>query len=189
MLTQAEGNNPVALGDGYGRVTFGANEQTLGVHRHSSGSNDAPPGEWLRISSSQATHWIPRLPLTQAPGAEWFFRLSGVLNAANAVGGGGPPQVLTGLVIFRGALQLSGDASGARQLELTSLREALRRAGGPTSTDDRRYMTWLTSGSDNGSYRTNVDILPLTISVNIPSPPGLALVALGILSASRKRKT
>ena len=196
MLTGAEGGNGGALAGGYGRVVYGqtgmnsstASQNTMTLFRHSAGSAGAPAGEWMRVAGQFVTSW-PAATLPAAPGA------TGVNNIQRGVASGqtsfalAPTTHVAGvdnLVIFRGAITLS-DALDTRTLVLNSSDAFLKRTGGTTSTDDRRYMTWQTSNVDAGSYRTGVTFVPATITL-IPTPATAALLGLGGLVAARRRR-
>jgi len=89
------------------------------------------------------------------------------------------------IVVFRGAVQLSTNA-GNRTLILSNAAGSLLRVGGVGSDDDARYVAWQTSTTDNGSYRSAVQVL--TGAIVIPTPGGLALLAVGGIAAARRRR-
>jgi MYXO-CTERM domain-containing protein len=192
LLTEAEGNNSGALAD-YGRVRFGqtamntANQNVMTQFRHSGGSNGAPAGEWIRLAGSFVSQW-PAATLPAAPGADGLNRITRGVSANQVSRALTNPQTnhtlgTSNLVIFRMALTL-GDGTDTRTL--TSSPSFLKRAGGTTSTDDTRYMTWQAGDSDNGSVRVGVEFQDLTISV--PTPASMALLGLGGLVAARRRR-
>jgi hypothetical protein len=200
MLTAAEGTNGGDLGT-YGRVVYGqagtnaTQNNIITTFRHGGDSpiNNAPAGTWLRIAGSFVNSW-PAFPLTQVggPGS------SAINNIQKGIASGQSSQALApsthvqgvdDLVIWRGSFTASTDPimGMGRTVSINSDVAFLKRAGGTTSTDDRRFMTWQTGSGDNGSYRTMVDFVPGTINI-VPAPGALALLGLGGLVAARRRR-
>lgn len=207
LLNQFDGNNPNSrpnadaggTANGYGRVNFGltgmapATLNRLTQFRHGGGApvNGAPAGSWIRLSGSSVTNW-PIFPVSaaQATAANINNIKRGVsANQQAAIVGGNPNTFHTpgtqGVVIFRGALLLSGDTA-VREIVMTSEARFLDRDGGAANGDDDRFMTWQTSSGDNGSLKTGVEFIPATIS--IPSPASIALMGLGGLLVARRRR-
>jgi hypothetical protein len=198
MLTASEGENGGAL-PSYGRVVYGQaasnttqqNVVTLFRHGDTAPQNGAPAGSWMRIAGSFVTNW-PAFPLTAAPGA------TGINNIQRGIASGQSSQALAptthvmgvdNLVIWRGSFTASTDLTPAnREVQITSSEAFLKRAGGTTSTDDRRFMTWQTGSGDGGSYRTMVEFVPATITVVVPAPGAAALLGLGGLMIARRRR-
>jgi hypothetical protein len=197
-LTEAEGNDPNAIADGYGRVRFGSgtainssNQNIMTTFRHSNGSNNAPPGEWMRIAGSFVSQW-PTYPLTSPPGATLYNEITRGITSSQISRALTNPQSnhhrgINNLVIFRMATLLANDNLDARTMTISSSVAFLRRAGGPTSTDDTRYMTWQTGDADNGSVRVGVEFQELTINV-VPAPgaAGVLLVAVSLMPIRRR---
>jgi hypothetical protein len=198
-LSASEGNNPGALAS-YGRVMFAAhtmstvNQNTMTTFRHDNGSNNAPPGHWMRIAGEAVVDW-PQYPLPTPPGGGGFNSIGrGVssMNAARFTLPGDPnPDYVPGtsnLVIFRMATLLANDNLDARTITISSHVAFLRRAGGTTSTDDTRYMTWQAGDAGNGSVRVGVEFQELTINV-VPAPgaAGVLLVAAALMPIRRRR--
>ncbi|HYF14916.1 MAG TPA: hypothetical protein VD971_07590 [Phycisphaerales bacterium] len=196
MLSQAEGQNGNAL-PSYGRVfpfgsaaMNGANGNTLTAFRHGGGApaNGAPAGSWARLAGSTVATW-PASGLTaaqaNAASLNGIFRGLAVSQLSQANAGTAWQGGTQDIVVFRGAVQLSTNA-GNRTLILSNAAGSLLRVGGVGSDDDARYVAWQTSTTDNGSYRSAVQVL--TGAIVIPTPGGLALLAVGGIAAARRRR-
>ncbi|HYF14862.1 MAG TPA: hypothetical protein VD971_07310 [Phycisphaerales bacterium] len=199
MLDKAEAVGSSALDD-YGRAGFGtpgminAYQNRMTSFTHAGGSGGAPSGSWLRIAGSFVSMW-PR-----EDGDPWTVDDGN--RVARGVGAGqfqwngseSHPYFIAGTqdnVLLRQAVTLSAD-SGARTLELTTGEWSMLRAGGVGSADNRRFISWYDSPSDDslGSYRSSVSFVPATIHVipPIPAPGAIAVCAGGALILARKRR-
>jgi hypothetical protein len=197
MLSEAEGNNGATLAS-YGRVRFGgiatdpSTSNVITTFRHTAGSNGAPAGSWLRAAGSFVGQWpIAYTGTGIADDTNRILRGTSAQQASQAVAGTNWVAGTTGLVLWRQAVVISNDG-GVRDLTLSSFIESARRVGGPTSTDNRRWAGWQTSASDSGTgntgHRTLLEYSGATISVIIPSPASVALLGLGGLVATRRRR-
>lgn len=158
----------------YGRVVYGTgtNVDLLG-HRHSGGSNGAPPGDFIRVALAAGTQWY---------GPTGTGTPADSVNAINNSGITGTQNV----VIFRQAFIASDDLlASPRLVRINTEAGSMRRAGG---TDDTRFMTWAAVG-ENGvtaSIRVGVEFLPADIII-VPSP-ATGMLGLGVLVASARRR-
>jgi hypothetical protein len=202
-LTVDEGASGSAL-ESYGRVRFAqtsmnsATISTLTTHRHGGdfAMAGAPAGSFIRVAGSFVTAW-PRAALPTAADAT-----AANLNAinrgvfSNQVSNISPIPIeppntffLAGtqnLVIFRGAMQLSGLAD-ARTLELSTPAGTLQRFGGVNNADDLRYMSWLVGISDSSSWRVGVDVVGANIVV-VPGPGWAGVLMGGCVVGCRRRR-
>lgn len=199
MLNEAEGNNGAPLAS-YGRVRFGgiasdpstSNVLTTFRHGGDAAQAGAPAGTWLRAAGSFAVNWpIAYTGTGTANDTNAILRGVSAQQASQAVAGTNWVGGTTGLVLFRQAVLVSSDG-GPRTLTLSSFIESVRRVGGPTSTDNRRWVGWQTGAADSGTgttgHRTLVTFEGATINVIIPSPASVALLGLGGLVAARRRR-
>jgi hypothetical protein len=198
MLTAAEGASGAALASGYGRVVYGGismQASTLNVasgFRHSANSAGAPNGTWIRFAGSSVTDWlpdtIPGTPSTAQSNGINRGMLANQLASVNATTGltntfwaGGTQN----LVIFRQAITVSDlDIATRSAMTVSALIGSIERAG---TTDDRRIMKWQTGTFDNGTFNTSVAIESASITF-IPTPATAALLGLGGLVATRRRR-
>jgi hypothetical protein len=192
MLTAAEGDSGAPLAD-YGRVRFGGTatavtgSNTMTSFRHSGGSDGAPAGSWIRAAGSFVTFWPQPLPgTTDATNINRILRGISSQQQSQALAPAFHVAGTSGVVIFRHAIILSNDPAG-RILEFSSFTDAIRRVGGTTSTDNRRYMTWQTGAADSGSHRTGVAFQAAGIEI-VPTPASAVLLGLGGLIAARRRR-
>lgn len=182
ILSAAEGATTFPL-PSYGRVVYGSNASlTFAAHRHSNGSNGAPPGEYIRIAQTAATQWYPP---------------NGTGNLSEGVVSDNPSSSSTtfvpgtqNLTIFRQAFIASTDAQAQPRLVSLFIDPAsMQRASGIGGTDDTRYMTWALQGEggSTATVRAGVEYIPATIII-VPAPSALALTAFGALCAARRRR-
>lgn len=201
MVPAADGNNGGALG-AYGRVfplglaaTNAASSNIMSVFRHTGGANGAPAGEWIRLAGSGSSTWAPDLAATSATTttANTQLLLRGIQSNQTSQAGA-PTQHTESLnvVIFRGSFTASDDAS-VRTVNVGTDERFLRRVGGNTSNDNRRYIAWQTSQGDTGTgatgHRTFANLFSsAAININVPTPGAMALMGLGGLIAARRRR-
>lgn len=201
LLSVAEGNNSGAL-SGYGRVRFGftsrstaaGNSGGLTGFRHAAAADTDINGlsasggfGLIRIAGANNPNWYPAsIPAgsialnnqilwgvvsdNPSPTSTWFL--------------GGTSE----LVLFRQALVLS-DNEDARQVCITSEAATLFRAGGGAGADDLRFMRSAAAGEggSNATIRNGVEYIAACINV-VPTPGAVALLGLGGLVATRRRR-
>jgi hypothetical protein len=205
MLSAAEGENGQALAS-YGRVRYGSTtmgtttQTTITTWRHGGDFPRpvTPPGSWLRIAGERESTW-PQRPYPYDTPVGTFLNgglLANQTSAVNSLTGaintfhvGGTQQ----LVVFRGAVLLSGDADRAGNMTLDIPEASL--FGGPSITPgdvpvepppSPYSMAWQISSTDNGSWRSGVVIEPATII--IPAPGVLVLGGAVCGLAMRRRR-
>jgi hypothetical protein len=203
MLTAAEGADAGALGT-YGRVVYGAtaanstSQNTITTWRHGGDfpQPSTPPGSWLRIAGSLESVWPQRpfpgesIPPSYLSRGLLANQLSAVNAATNMVNTFHVPGTQS-LVVFRGALLLSDDTQRAENLVLDIPIASM--SGGPPLTPtadpierDPYFISWQTSPTDNGSWRTGVTIESATIF--IPTPGLTAWLNVSMLFALRRMR-
>ncbi len=201
MVPTADGNNGGALGL-YGRVfplglaaTNAASSNVMSVFRHSAGANGAPAGEWIRLAGSGSSTWAPDMASTSAgtTTANTSLLLRGIQSNQTSQAGA-PTQHTESLnvVVFRGSFTASDDAS-VRTVNVGTDERFLRRVGGNTSNDNRRYIAWQTNSGDTGTGATGLRTFnnlfsSAAININVPTPGAMALMGLGGLIAARRRR-
>lgn len=200
VLSLEEGETGGPLGS-YGRVVFGgtvmsqSSGNVMTTFRHAGGNAGAPAGSWLRVAGSFVSTWpLAALPTAADATATNINNINrGVAStqtaAINVVTGQANTFHVAGtqnLVIFRGALLLS-DQSDARVIALSTAAGTQQRVGGVGDADDRRFMLWQTSPTDNGTWRTGVALESASIHV-IPTPATSSLLAALALVATRRRR-
>lgn len=200
MVPTADGSNGGAL-SGYGRVfSFGlaamqsSNLNILTSFRHSAGANGAPAGEFIRVAGSGSTIWAPDVAATAlgttTANTQSIQRGVQSNQTAQALN---PAQWTAGtnVIVFRGAF-IASDDTAVRTVSLGSDERFLRRVGGNTSTDNRRYIAWQTGAGDTGTGATGHRTFANAFngaSINIvPTPASIALMGLGGLVAARRRR-
>lgn len=181
ILSAAEGATTFPL-PSYGRVVYGANGAlTFAAHRHSNGSNGAPPGEYIRIAQPSATQWPPQ----SGPGNQSLGVVSDNGAASSTIFYPGTQN----LVIFRQAFIASTDAPNQpRAVSLSIDPASLLRAGGSSGSDDTRFMSWAASGEggSTASIRCGVEFVPATITI-VPAPMSAVAVVGALLLSHRRR--
>ncbi|HLP83928.1 MAG TPA: hypothetical protein VK157_06220 [Phycisphaerales bacterium] len=201
ILSREEGEFGGVL-PSYGRVQYGAiamnssSLNTMTTFRHAGSAAGAPAGSWFRVAGLSVTSWpVPELPTAaDATAANLNAINRGVFSsqqsavnpitlAANTFHSAGTQN----LVIFRGALILS-DQADPRAIELSTAAGTQQRIGAVADVDDRRYMTWQTSSTDSGSWRSGVVLESATINV-IPSPGSITAIAVGVACVVRRRRS
>ena len=197
LLTAEEGETGLPLFS-YGRVRFGpwfGASNTLSLLRHTNESSNAPAGSWVRIATTQGTTWPrPQLSGSEATAVNLNAIARGVSatqsSAVSPISGAPNTSHIAGtqdLVIFRCAILLS-DLQDARVLTLGTAPGSQQRVGGVGDADDRRFMLWQTSPTDNGTWRTGVTLESASIHV-IPTPATSSLLAALALVATRRRRS
>lgn len=186
ILSAAEGATTFPL-PSYGRVVYGSNASlSFAAHRHSNGSNGAPPGEYIRIAQTAASQWYPP---------------NGTGNLSEGVVSDNPSSSSTtfvpgtqNLVIFRQAFIASAEAqTQPRVVSLFIDPASLQRAGGSGGTDDTRFMTWAApgEGGSTATIRSGVEYVPATIVI-VPGPGALGVVCMcwaSMVCGSRRRRS
>lgn len=200
MVSEADGLNGAALSS-YGRVlpfglaaTNAASSNVTTVFRHSAGANGAPAGEWIRVAGSGSSTWAPSLADTAASTttANTQLLLRGIQSnqTAEASSVAIHSESLSP-VVFRGSFTASDDTS-LRTVTVGTDERFLRRVGGNTSNDNRRYIAWQTSQGDTGTGATGHRTFAngfFGANINIvPTPASIALMGLGGLVAARRRR-
>jgi len=192
--------------------TTAANGSQMQLYRHSGGNNGAPAGDWIRFAGGSGTvatevneTWaVPTAALAAAATANDLNRINRGVSAfqqSQAASGGQHTTLLypgdnqtSGLVTFRGAFLASSDlpVGTDRIVSLGSDDRFVKRVGGTTSADNRRYMSWQTSSADAGTstsgHRTGVAFDGATITILLPTPGSVALLGIGGLIAARRRR-
>jgi hypothetical protein len=198
MLSEAEGQNGGPFAS-YGRVRFGgiasdpstSNVLTTFRHGGDAAQNGAPAGSWLRAAGSFVANWpIAYSGTGTADDTNRILRGTSAQQASQAVAGTNWVGGTSNLILWRQAVIVSSDGD-ARTLVLSSFIESVRRVGGPTSTDNRRWVGWQTGAADGGTgatgHRTLLTFERAQIFV-VPSPASVALLGLGGLVATRRRR-
>ncbi len=173
MLSGAEGNDGGPL-PSYGRVRFGGTatagtgSNTITTFRHSNGSDNAPPGEWIRIAGSSVSEWpAPSFVCDWVACSYRTLRGVSAQQQSYALNSTYHIQGTQNLVTFRQALLLS-NSTAPRIINISTFDTAFRRVAN-TGSDDTRFISWQTSFSDSGSHRTLFPaIAPATVIVNGP---------------------
>lgn len=198
LLNLAEGAASSELAS-YGRVRFGFTSRSttagssgpLMGHRHTSGSNSAPEGSFLRVAGSNNTQWYP----PNIPNGSVALNnrlLWGVVsdNPSDMTNTWYTPG-LQDVVVFRQAFVASEEAvhGDSRVVTLFSEAATLQRAGGSSGMDDVRFMSWWHHGEFPTTYRirTGVEYIPATITI-VPTPPAAMLAVVGVLFSSHRRR-
>jgi hypothetical protein len=176
ILSALEGQTTDSLAT-YGRVVYGTgtNVNLLG-HRHSGGSNGAPPGDFIRVALAAGTQWY-------GPSGSGSFADS--VNAINNNSIAGTQDV----VLFRQAFIASDDLlASPRLVRINTEAGSMRRAGGVSGLDDTRFMTWAAAGESGttASIRVGVEFQGADILI-VPSP-ATGMLALGVLVAWARRR-
>lgn len=183
LLSQADGesgaprptNDTVTDNIGYGRVDFGQTGMSgatsgLTAHRHSGGSNGAPPGEWIRLAGAVAMDWpviwSGPCPIATCPDISDIRLGVSAHQPSLALAGTNHVAGAAGMKVFRGALRLS-DRENARLLTISSRAEAVNREGNFGGGDDVRFMDWQLNVTDFGSYKCGVRFKAARIFVNM----------------------
>jgi hypothetical protein len=173
LLSSAEGSSTASLAT-YGRVTYGTAPSTVYfAHRHTGGSNGAPPGSFLRVATTAGTQWYA--PSGTGSPADSVrsenqntFSLPGTQN----------------LAIFRQAFLASFDEpSQPRTVNLTSEVGSMQGIAGSA------FMTWAAQGESaaTATIRVGVEFIPATITI-VPAPgQGLICGAIALAALRRKR--
>ncbi len=200
MLSAAEGSDGRPLAS-YGRVMYGGTAMqnssfnTLTTHRHGGGAPQAgaPQGSYLRIAGSSVTNW-PATTLDAAGATVDNLNAinRGVLSNQQAAINPFTSAFNTfhvagtqNLVLFRGAFTMSATFDRGGGI-LTIAPGSQARAGGLGSEDDTRYISWQTSSTDIGSWRTGFTVEG--VSFIVPTPGSLAICATtGIFMMRRRR--
>lgn len=187
--------------NGYGRVgyAFTSRSTTAGSsgalvgHRHSAGSNSAPPGEHIRIAGSNVPNWyaptIPQGTVIQNNGILW-----GVVSDNSSATSTWFLPGTQNLALFRQAFIASTDApNGERTVTINSEAATLQRAGGSSGFDDTRFMTWAFpgEGGSTATQRAGVEYVPATIVI-VPTPGvlgAIGMVGSGVVFVSRRKRS
>lgn len=201
MLTATQGADGGAL-ESYGRVVYGAvaanstSQNTITTWRHGGDFPRpfTPPGSWLRIAGELESVWpqrpfpgesVPPSYLTRGLQANQLSAVNAATNMVNTFHVTGTQS----LVVFRGALLLSDDTQRAGNLILDIPIASM--SGGPALTPtvepierDPYFISWQTSPTDNGTWRTGVTLESATIF--IPTPGLTALLSVSALFTLRR---
>jgi hypothetical protein len=201
MLSAAEGASGSALAS-YGRVMYGGTAMhnssfnTLTTHRHggSSPQAGAPQGSYLRIAGSSVTNW-PAETLDAAGATVVNLNainrgvlsnqqsvINPITNAINTFHVAGTQN----LVLFRGAFTMSATFDRGGGI-FTIAPGSQARVGGLGSADDTRYISWQTSATDTGSWRTGFTVQGASFIV--PSPGSLVICATTGMFIMRRRRS
>jgi hypothetical protein len=198
LLGVTEGNLSASLGSGYGRVRYGftsrstapGNSGPLMAHRHSSGSEGAPAGDYLRIAGANATNWMNPLYSGYSHNEILWGIVSDNPNASSTWFTAGT----TNIVLFRQAFIPAAELSVfSRTVTLSADAYGLQRAGGSTGSDDTRFMTWAApgEGGSTATIRVGVSFTPARIRIPaslIPSPGSAILLGIGGLWVGCRRR-
>jgi hypothetical protein len=199
MVSEADGANGGALGI-YGRVlpfglaaTNAASSNVTTVFRHSGGGS-VPAGEWIRVAGSGSSVWAPSLDDTSlsTTTANTQLLLRGIQsNQTSEASSVAIHSESLNPVVFRGSFTASDDTA-IRTVVVGTDERFLRRVGGNTSSDNRRYIAWQTSQGDTGTSTTGHRTFAngfFSANINIvPTPASIALMGLGGLIAARRRR-
>ncbi len=194
LLSAAEGNNAAALAD-YGRVVYGftsrsttaGNSGGLTGFRHTAGSDGAPAGNFIRIAGANNTPWYPA-SIPNGTVALNSQILWGVVSDNNTATSTWFATGTQNLVLFRQALILSTN-DALRSITINSEAATLQRAGGGSGTNDLRFATFALAGEGGSTATLRVGIEYIGAKINVvPTPGAAALLGLGGLVATRRRR-
>jgi len=194
LLSAAEGNNAAALAD-YGRVVYGftsrsttaGNSGGLTGFRHSGGSAGAPAGDYIRVAGTNNSSWYPA-SIPNGTVALNSQILWGVVSDNNTATSTWFATGTQNLVLFRQALILSTN-DALRSITINSEAATLQRAGGGSGTNDLRFATFALAGEGGSTATLRVGIEYIGAKINVvPTPGAAALLGLGGLVATRRRR-
>lgn len=147
-------------------------------HTHSAGSGGAPAGDWLRIAQAQVTSWIGGAGNTTGGSGVGIAQLSDVGRQPVD-----PPfnGTIQNVQIFKFGITL-GDRPDTRTIDSPTA-----GFGNFNSTNQQREVYWwATMAESTGSIRGTAQVNTATIT--IPTPASLALLGMGGLAITRRRR-
>ena len=167
----------------FGRISpFGrsalSSTSFLKGHTHTGGSGGAPAGDWLRIAQAQITNWIGGAGNTSGGSGVGIAQLSDVGRTSNDPAFNGSIQ---NVQVFKFGITL-GDSALTRTVDAPAA-----GFGNFNSTlQQREIYWWATMAESTGSIRGTALVNPATIT--IPTPASLALLGMGGLAITRRRR-
>lgn len=142
---------------------------------------------YLRIARTTITNWVGQGPTSGTAASNNFNGSGGIANVQKSsgnVGSADPPYnaAIANVMLFKFAVTVGGTAT--RSLVVDAPQEGMSR----NSTTGVREAAWFSSTADNfGSLKAAVETVTATINI-VPAPGGLALLGLGGLAISRRRR-
>ena len=160
------------------------------VHRHTNGSGEAPPGNYLRIARNDITRWVGTGATTGTSAANNFNGSGGIATVQKGAGqiGSADPAFrfgITNITILQLGIDFANRAPG--ETSEIGIGAPLEGASRDSTTGVRRG-TWYSSTTDNfGSISGDLLVTGATVHL-VPTPAALSLlVSAGLIASSRRR--